>query len=173
MSDSPTPSNTGELVLFNRSVALARCIWRRCTTRRNWSRNQLVRNSYKFASRGVRQVQRPLRHDGLAAVLAVGDRVRFARGAQFRQWAAARLHDWTAKLDEFLRISDREGLTHTGTVSHAAAVSTALKEIDRYRAVEERKPQAVDAHFQEANEKTKKLDGLKGKARSIPRRDRT
>lgn len=67
------------------------------------------------------------------------------------------MRDWIGKLDEFLRISDRELLTHAGTVSHDAAVAKALQEYDKYRALESQRPQPVDTHFEEAVEKTKKL----------------
>jgi len=36
---------------------------------------------------GGRRVQRPVKHYNLEAILAVGYRVRSARGTQFRQWA--------------------------------------------------------------------------------------
>ncbi len=68
------------------------------------------------------------------------------------------MQDWIAKLDEFLRISDRELLAHAGTVSHETAVSKALQEYDKYRALEDQKPHSVDAHFQEAIEKAKALN---------------
>lgn len=45
---------------------------------------------------GTRRVTRPVQHYSLPAILAVGFRVRSARGTQFRQWA-------TARLEEFLR----------------------------------------------------------------------
>jgi len=67
------------------------------------------------------------------------------------------MQDWIAKLDEFLRISDRELLTHAGTVSHETALSKALQEFDKYPAMEDQKPQPVDAAFDEAIQKTKKL----------------
>ena len=67
------------------------------------------------------------------------------------------MRDWITKLDEFLRISDRDLLTHAGTVSHDAAVTKAINEYEKYRAIEDAKPQPVDVHFEEAVEKTKKL----------------
>jgi hypothetical protein len=44
-------------------------------------------------SEGTREVSRSLRHYRLEAILAVGFRVRFPRGTQFRHWATARLTD--------------------------------------------------------------------------------
>lgn len=43
------------------------------------------------------------------------------------------MKDWIAKLDDFLRISDREILDHPGTVSHAAALEKAAAEFEKYR----------------------------------------
>jgi hypothetical protein len=43
---------------------------------------------------GARQVQRTLRHYNLEAILAVGYRVRSARGTAFRQWATQRLKEY-------------------------------------------------------------------------------
>ena len=46
---------------------------------------------------GSRQVRRTLRHYSLDAILAVGYRVRSARGTAFRQWATARLSELLVK----------------------------------------------------------------------------
>jgi len=46
---------------------------------------------------GSRQVSRNLRHYRLEVVLAVGFRVRSARGTQFRQWATQRLEEYLRK----------------------------------------------------------------------------
>ena len=48
-------------------------------------------------SEGGREVSRKLRHYDLAAILAVGYRVRSHRGTQFRQWATARLSEYLVK----------------------------------------------------------------------------
>ena len=46
---------------------------------------------------GDRQVQRALKHYSLDMILAIGYRVRSARGTQFRQWATAQLHELLVK----------------------------------------------------------------------------
>lgn len=43
---------------------------------------------------GNRQVSREIEHYSLAAILAVGYRVRSPRGTQFRQWATSRLTEY-------------------------------------------------------------------------------
>jgi hypothetical protein len=64
---------------------------------------------------------------------------------------------WIAKLDDFLRLSDRELLTHAGKISAEAAKAKAELEYDRFRTLEDAKPRAVDADFDAAVEKLKKL----------------
>lgn len=46
---------------------------------------------------GNRQVSRGIEHYSLAAILAVGYRVRSPRGTQFRQWATSRLTEYLVK----------------------------------------------------------------------------
>jgi len=46
---------------------------------------------------GSRSVNRTVQHYNLEAILAVGYRVRSARGTQFRQWATARLNEYLVK----------------------------------------------------------------------------
>lgn len=46
---------------------------------------------------GARQVAREIEHYNLEAILAVGYRVRSARGTAFRQWATARLKEYLVK----------------------------------------------------------------------------
>jgi hypothetical protein len=64
---------------------------------------------------GNREVSRNLRHYNLAAILAVGYRVRSPRGTQFRQWATARLSEYLVKGfaldDERLRNPPGKGYT--------------------------------------------------------------
>lgn len=58
--------------------------------------------------------------------------------------------DWISKLDDFLRLSDREILTHAGSISHDAAQQKAELAFDKYRAIADTQPQRVDADFDEA-----------------------
>ena len=67
------------------------------------------------------------------------------------------MRDWIAKLDDFLRLSDREILTHAGKVSHEAALVKAEAEYEKFRLLEAAKPSPVEKHFQEAVQQVKQL----------------
>lgn len=72
------------------------------------------------------------------------------------------MRDWIAKLDDFLKLSGRELLDHTGKVSHEAALAKAEAEYEKFRRLEDAKPSQVDKDFEEA---VKKLSAPKpGKA---------
>jgi len=65
--------------------------------------------------------------------------------------------DWIAKLDDFLRLSEREILTHAGKMSREAAVSKAELEYDRFAAARAALPSPVEKHFEAAVRDVKQL----------------
>ncbi|MEW6219015.1 MAG: virulence RhuM family protein [Thermodesulfobacteriota bacterium] len=67
--------------------------------------------------------------------------------------------DWIAKLDDFIRMTDRHILTHAGKISHETARLKAEAEHEKFRAVQASLPQPVDQHFAEAIEEIKKIEG--------------
>jgi hypothetical protein len=67
--------------------------------------------------------------------------------------------DWIAKLDDFIRMTDRQILTHAGKVSHETAKFKAEGEWEKFRASQAALPQAVDQHFAEAVDELKKIEG--------------
>ena len=68
------------------------------------------------------------------------------------------MNDWIAKLDDFLRISDRQVLTHSGAISHDAALQKAEAELAKFRVAQDVLPQPVDEHFAAAVEGIKQLE---------------
>jgi len=60
------------------------------------------------------------------------------------------MRDWIEKLDDFLRLSDRELLNHAGKISAENARTKAEAEYERYRALVDAQPRAVDADFEQA-----------------------
>jgi len=68
------------------------------------------------------------------------------------------MKDWIAKLDEFLKVSEREILTHAGRVSHEAALEKARAEYEKYREQPLEEPSPVERHFIAAVKEVKKLE---------------
>ena len=60
------------------------------------------------------------------------------------------MQDWIAKLEDFLRLGDREILTHAGTISHEDALSKAELEFEEYRQQQLAQPSQVEKDFEKA-----------------------
>lgn len=60
------------------------------------------------------------------------------------------MRDWIRKLDEFLKLSEREVLTHAGKISADMAKAKAELEYARYDAQQDALPRAVDAELEKA-----------------------
>jgi hypothetical protein len=58
--------------------------------------------------------------------------------------------DWTTKLDDFLKLSGREILTHIGRISHEEALQKAHAEYERYRRKQVQEPSRAERDFLEA-----------------------
>ncbi len=80
---------------------------------------------------------------------------------QARSRRVMTMRDWIAKLDDFMRISEREILTHAGNVSHEAALALAEAEFEKFRRIEDAKPSPVEQHFIEAIEQVKQIEKTK------------
>jgi len=71
------------------------------------------------------------------------------------------MRDWIAKLDDFLRISERDILTHAGRISRDEAIEKAHAEYEKYRKQMLEAPSLVEKHFIEAIEEVKKMEKKK------------
>ena len=71
------------------------------------------------------------------------------------------MRDWIVKLDDFLRISERDILTHAGKVSTEHAIAKARAEYENFRALESEKPSPVEKHFLEAVKEVRKIETKK------------
>jgi hypothetical protein len=68
------------------------------------------------------------------------------------------MQDWIAKLDDFLRISDRAILTHAGQISHDEATDKARVEFERYRNLHLNDPAPIERHFEKATKDIKRIE---------------
>ncbi len=58
--------------------------------------------------------------------------------------------DWIGKLDDFLKMSDREILTHAGKISHDDATKKAEAQFELYSEQQAKLPKPVDEHFDQS-----------------------
>ncbi len=60
------------------------------------------------------------------------------------------MKNWIAKLDDFLRLGERDILTHAGNVSHQEALDKAEQEYDKFRKQQLAVPSRVELDFDQA-----------------------
>lgn len=77
--------------------------------------------------------------------------------------------DWIAKLDGFLKLSDRQILTHAGHVSHDQAIAKAEQEYERFAQERAVLPSPVEKHFEEAVLGVKRLDRARRTKPQLPK----
>lgn len=66
--------------------------------------------------------------------------------------------DWINKLDDFLRLSDRDILTHAGKISHEAVKEKAESEFLQFKKQQAALPQPVDEHFAQSLDDLKQIE---------------
>jgi hypothetical protein len=65
--------------------------------------------------------------------------------------------DWIAKLDDFLRLGERDVLTHAGSIKHETALAYAEAQFELYRQERAKELTAVEKDFEAAAKKLKQL----------------
>ncbi len=75
--------------------------------------------------------------------------------------------DWIAKLDEYLRLSDREVLDNAGGVSHEAALAKAEAQYQLFAKQQAQLPSQVERDFEASIEAVKQIEN-----RRAPRKGR-
>lgn len=70
---------------------------------------------------------------------------------------AMHMKDWITKLDDFLKLSEREVLTHAGKISHEQAMKKAELEYEKFRTKQDELSTQVDVDFDKAISQVKKL----------------
>ncbi len=106
----------------------------------------------------VRVAKNYLSHDELDTLNRIVSMYLDFAELQAKNRRPMHMKDWISKLDDFLRISERDILTHAGKISHEDALLKAEGEFTKYRALENAKQPPVEKHFQEAIAKTKALE---------------
>ena len=68
------------------------------------------------------------------------------------------MRDWIAKLDDFLKLTGRNVLTHFGKIGHDQALDKARLEYEKYNAKRINEPSEVERHFIELEKGMKQLE---------------
>ncbi len=68
------------------------------------------------------------------------------------------MKDWITKLDDFMRLSERDILTHAGKISNEAAIEHANAEFDKFRQRQLEEPSPVEKHFEESLKKLEEIE---------------
>jgi len=71
------------------------------------------------------------------------------------------MKDWITKLDDFLKLSGRDILTHAGEISHDAALQKAHDEYGKFQQARLSLPTVVEKDFIEAEKKLKQIESAK------------
>ena len=66
---------------------------------------------------------------------------------QARNRKPMHMQDWIAKLDDFLRLSERDILTHGGKISHETAIELAEQQYEQFRSKELAETSPVERDF--------------------------
>jgi hypothetical protein len=72
------------------------------------------------------------------------------------------MRDWVVKMDDFLKLSDRDILMHAGRISREEAEVKAEAEFEKFSAMEKQQPSPAELDFQKAFEHVKQL-GIVGR----------
>ncbi len=75
--------------------------------------------------------------------------------------------DWIAKLDDFLKLSDREILDHAGKTAHEQAKAKAEATFEAYQQKQAALPQPVDEHFEQSLEELRQLENRKTQTKPV------
>ncbi len=77
---------------------------------------------------------------------------------QAKQRKPMKMRDWISKLDDFLKLSERDILTHAGKISHNTMLEKAHKEYGKYKKKMLSAPSEVEKHFIEAEKEIKQIE---------------
>ena len=121
----------------------------------NWRGSKIRKNDIEIA-------KNYLKEDELAALNNLVEQyLVFAQGQAMRR-APMYMKDWIKKLDSFMRINERDILTHAGKISHELALNRANEEYEKYAQKRQLINDKKGNDFDILVEETKKLTNKKG-----------
>ena len=77
---------------------------------------------------------------------------------QARSRRPMHMQDWISKLDDFLRLSERDILSHAGKIAHVDAIQHANTEFDKFRQHQLEEPSEAEGHFADSLKKLESIE---------------
>ena len=74
------------------------------------------------------------------------------------------MKDWVTKLDDFLKLSGRDLLTHAGRITHDVALRKAHEEYEKYRLMQLERPTQAEEDFAKAERELKHIEAKRRSA---------
>ncbi len=90
---------------------------------------------------------------------------------QAKNRRAMHMQDWISKLDDFLRLSERDILTHAGSITHEAAIAHANAEYDKYKQLLINEKSPVEKHFEQSLKQLEKAEAKVANAKPRKKKD--
>lgn len=120
----------------------------------NWTGNRISKSEVSIAKNYLNSEELDILNRIVTAYLEFAEIQALERKPMY-------MSDWSAKLDDFLKLSGRELLTHAGKISHEQALTKAQLEYEKHRAMQINFPSPVEDDFEKAIKKLPKPDPKK------------
>jgi hypothetical protein len=117
----------------------------------NYPGNKLLKRDVEIAKNYLTEEELNLLNRIVTAYLEIAEIQALNRNPMTMQ-------DWIERLDQFLTMTGRELLTHTGQIGHEAAIAKAHEEYEAFRMKQLREPTEVERHFIEAEQELEQIE---------------
>ncbi|MDO9516558.1 MAG: virulence RhuM family protein [Methanosarcinaceae archaeon] len=109
----------------------------------NWTGNTISKSEVSIAKNYLNSQELDILNRIVMAYLEFSEIQAMGRKPMY-------MSDWSTKLDEFLKLSGRELLTHAGKISHEQSLTKAQLEYEKHRTMQINLPSPVEADFERA-----------------------
>lgn len=150
----PTPDDSGEFILYQTDDGQTR-IEVRMAHETIWLSQRLIADLFQVSVPTVNEHLKGIFEDRELDPSATIRKFRIVRTEGQREVARNVDH---YNLDDFLKLSDCEILTHAGKISHDDAKEKAEAEFAVFKRKQAALPQPVDVHFEQSLDELKKIE---------------
>ncbi|MEA3287982.1 MAG: virulence RhuM family protein [Candidatus Marinimicrobia bacterium] len=117
----------------------------------NFSGNKLLKRDVEIAKNYLNEAELSILNRMVTAYLEIAE-------IQALNQIPMTMQDWVKRLQQFLTMTGRALLTHTGKISHEKAIKKAHEEYEAFRLKQLNQPTEAEKHFIEAEQKLKLIE---------------